>query len=294
MRRGLSYYLQNLMLVERNREWLSSDIKWKYKWGYYPALVGSYCRILSKKRRIKYLGRRFAFDNVATPFNLQNYPFEISRKILANMDAHPKSVLDIGGNLGQFSVTMKHLLGRAAQIDIFEPNGKIFLLLEQNVAGLEHVRAYNYGLGEAVAGHETATMYYEPGRSATGSLIRGNASDQTETVSGVEVVLVSSVAPVTGKNTYDLVKIDVEGYELHVLRALAQIQMKYLFLEVSLDRVRDYAHSELYSTMERAFGPFDIVYSSAVSKNAITYDILLRFAGDLTPGHASSQYAKVP
>ncbi len=62
------------MLVERNREWLSSDIEWKYKWRYYPALVGAYTRLLSKRRRVKYLGKRFYFDNPATPLNLQNLP----------------------------------------------------------------------------------------------------------------------------------------------------------------------------------------------------------------------------
>ncbi len=65
------------------------------------------------------------------------------------MDAPPATVLDIGGNLGQFSVTMKHVLGPDAQIDIFEPNGKVFPLLEDNIANLENVRAFNYGLGEA-------------------------------------------------------------------------------------------------------------------------------------------------
>ncbi len=106
-------------------------------------------------------------------------------------------------------------------------------------------------------------MYFEPGRSGTGSLMRGNATDQAGTVSEIEVTLVSTVVLVTGRSAYDLVKVDVEGYEWHAVHALDGIQIGYLFMEVSLNRVKDYAHSELYSLLESMFGAFDVVYSSA-------------------------------
>lgn len=138
----LSYALQNLKLYERNREWLAAPISFTSKIAYYPAIAASYLRLgLHHSKSIRYLGSVFHYDNPATPLNLQNYPYEVGHKLLSHMTSMPSSVLDIGANLGQFSVTLAHLCPEA-QIDAFEPNPAVWAILTQNAN--DRIRCFNY------------------------------------------------------------------------------------------------------------------------------------------------------
>lgn len=267
----LSYQLKNLKIRERNKEWLTaSGVSSATKLSYYLHIAKS----LSLNRRvIKYLGKDFNYDNPATPLNLQNYPYEISERILANMDKHPRAVLDIGGNIGQFSVTINHILKNKAKIDTFEPNPYAFEYLEKNTRGEKNIRLFQYGLGEK---SETITLYFEPTRSAIGSFIKDNAGNDVEER---KVKITKDVKKYTKRAHYDLVKIDVEGYEKYALSALQGISFDYMFIELSGQaRTKDYDHSVLITQIQDQFGKFDIVYCSGVAKDSITLDMLVRFS----------------
>lgn len=268
----LSYAFQNLKLLERNREWLTAPISPGNKLVYYPAIVASYFRLGTRhSKSIKYLGTDFYYDNPATPLNLQNYPYEVGKKLLGHMEFAPAHVLDIGANLGQFSLTLAHLCPEA-RIDSFEPNPGVFGLLTKNAT--DRMRCFNYALGPQTADHE---FFHEPNRSGVGSFFRENAGSQDK-VEAITVHVLHDPAEVTGRHEYDLVKIDVEGFELEVLGALGGIRTEYLYIEVSgSGRRRNYSDSEINDALRTTFGNFDIVYSSGVATGANTYELLLRF-----------------
>lgn len=267
----LSHQIKNLKIRERNKEWLTaSGVSPSMKLMYYAHITKS---ISLNQRVIKYLGRRFYYDNPAAPLNLQNYPYEISKRILANMDKRPKTVLDIGGNIGQFSVTINHILGGKSKIDTFEPNPYAFEYLEKNTQNLKNIRLFRYGLGEK---NETITLYFEPTRSAIGSFIKDNAGENIEEQ---KVKIIKDVKNRTKRMHYELIKIDVEGYEKYALAALRGLTFDYMFIELSgQTRTKDYDHSTLITQIRDQFGEFDIVYCSGVEKGSITFDMLLRFS----------------
>ena len=68
-----------------------------------------YICILLNKRKIKYFGRSFYYDNRFSPAILENYPKEISEINEAIDLSKIKNVLDVGANIGQFSFTLKSL-----------------------------------------------------------------------------------------------------------------------------------------------------------------------------------------
>lgn len=267
--------LKNLMLIERNKEWLTSNIPLKDKLTYYPSMGSSYVRMMSGRgKQIQYFGKPFAFDNPATPFNLQNYPYEITNKVLRHMAIVPKYIMDIGGNIGQFPVTVAAIIPDA-HIDALEPNGDIYKILEKNAKHYPHIHTYNVGVGES---DNTAKMYYEPTRSGIGSLIAENAGDPSH-LKEIPITLVNDVASVTGRTHYDLITIDVEGYEMDVVKCLKGIKTKYLFMEVSTQsRAKTYLHSELFEHIRTNLGDYDVVYSLGHSSVLTpTFDILFEF-----------------
>lgn len=277
-----SYILKNLMLVSRNREWLTSRIPASEKVRYYPAFLGSYVRLLTTKDKyIQYFNQRFYYDNPATPFNLQNYPFEITHKILRHMKSSPKRALDIGANIGQFPLTLASILPEI-EVDALEPNGDIYETLKRNASNFKRVKIYNYGVGKPV---KNAKMYYEPSRSGTGSLLAENAGDIGGAVKQIPIQLTDNIPSVTKHDKYDLITIDVEGYEMDVVKCLNNIKTKYLFMEVSgQGRSKTYDHSVLFDNIRKALGEFDIVYLMGYSSSNPTFDMLLEFHEKTTKG----------
>ncbi|HSX36465.1 MAG TPA: FkbM family methyltransferase [Patescibacteria group bacterium] len=273
-----TYLLKNLMLVSRNREWLVSNIPLGEKVAYYRAFLAAYARLAVKKdKRIRYFGHDFYYDNPATPFNLQNYPFEITHKILRHMKITPKHVIDIGGNIGQFPITMAAIVPDA-KVDALEPNGDIYKILKKNASAYNNVKTYNVGVGASKA---SAKMFYEPTRSGVGSLLQENAGDKAR-LKEIPITLVDDVPKLTKRDHYDLVTIDVEGYEMEVVKCLSGLKTRYLFMEVSTQgRSKTYRHATLFENIKKALGNFDIVYATGYSStSAPTFDILFEFLDD--------------
>lgn len=232
---------------------------------------------LTRKKEIYYFGNKFVFDNWTTSCTLQMYPNEVRYKILENIDSEVKHVLDIGGNIGQFSVTAKKFLPHS-EICIFEPNKVPFSLLEKNVKNLKNIYLYPYGVGSDGV-HE---FFYVNGMTATGSAVKGNADfspirkGQKMDLIKDSVEFVSDIKAVTGRGDFDLIKIDVEGYECDVLKYIKNVKARYLFIEVSGARFKDFSHSDLFSIVEKKFGSFDIVYQSGVTLGLKHFDVLLK------------------
>lgn len=272
MAKELSYthYIKNLKLIERNKEWLANTgVSRPEKMAYYGRIATS---IASGSNKIKYLGADLYYDNPATPLNLQNYPYEISKKILANMHKKPKTILDIGGNLGQFSLTINHVLKNKAKIDVFEPNSYIYEFLKKNIKPYANIYAHNYGLGDT---SKTETLYFNPTRTGIGSVLKKNAGEGK--LLKQEITITNKPEKVTARVKYDLVKIDVEGYEYHALKALKNIRFEYLFVEFSgQGRSKDYSHSEMFAVAKEYWGDFDIYYCGGLTKEVGTFDLLLR------------------
>jgi len=241
------------------------------KLSYYVQIAISY--VLCTKK-IKYLGSTIYYDNPATPLNLQNYPYEIKSKVLANMLKKPKTVLDIGGNLGQFSLTINHMLKSDVVIDIFEPNSYVFELLKKNISTKKNMHIYNYGLGDSNA---KKVLHFNPRRTGIGSLIKQNAGDDANLQQ--IVCITHDPHEITNRKKYDLVKVDVEGYELHAIRGLAGISCDYLFIELSgQTRKKDYFHSEMMALLSKQWGEYDVYYSGGFdSREDESFDVLIRF-----------------
>ena len=209
------------------------------------------------------------------PISLQAYPHEIKHKILENTGSPIKKILDIGGNIGQFAITANHFLPEA-EIFVFEPNQSAYDLLEKNTKDINGINIFKYGIGKP----SKQDLYFLKDCSATGSLIKENSQinkmgneDQPEKVT---IELTNDIKKVTGHNHFDLVKIDVEGYEYEVIKELKNIKSKYLFIEISGNRGKSFFHSDILVAIKENWGDFDINYQGSFTKDSSTFDLLLQ------------------
>ncbi len=270
------HQLKQIHPIKRNVAWWQGGQKRYYKIAYYPAIVVSFTKaLLGKPKTIHYLGQTMLYDNKATPLSLMYYPHEVKQKILNNADEPPLTVLDIGGNIGQFAITLHNLIPKA-RIDSFEPNPISYKILSQNTDGLDAIRIYNMGVGP----QKKQTLYYTAGKSATGSMLEKNSITAGETSKpiGVDIKMTDNIYRITKRNTYDLIKIDVEGYEFNVITALKGIKTKYLFIEMSGNsRQKDASSSKVLSEIADKFGDYEIISISSADKDSQNFDLLLKF-----------------
>lgn len=270
----IGHFLQ-LRLVYRNVIWWRGGQSLKNKLGYYFAIIATYARyIFSHELRIKYLGADLYYDNPVAPLTLMYYPHEISKKILSNIDGSVTRVLDIGGNIGQFSLTFSNLCPDV-KIDSFEPNRYCYEIFKLNAKVNKNIRIYNYGIGP----RGNRTLHYSPTQSSIGSLLEDNSKTEiTKNLQKTTIKTIDTVPTVTKRKTYDLIKIDVEGYEYNVIKNLKGVKTRYLFIEMSgYGRTKDATSSKVLSAIQSTFGAYEIMNISEANVKSVNFDILVKF-----------------
>jgi FkbM family methyltransferase len=124
--------------------------------------------------------------------------------------APPQVILDLGANIGAAAVYFATRWPEA-RIVALEPDPATFARLARNTSTFERVTA----LQLAVAGEAGEATLYRTGYTLTGSLVGGDGHGEPIAVETVSLDWLVG-GPCEGR--VDLVKFDVEGLELDVLR----------------------------------------------------------------------------
>ena len=156
---------------------------------------------------------------------------------LESLDLAGKTVYDVGGYEGVFSLFFARRVGPAGRLVTFEPNPSNHAKIVANVAlnGFTHVDVRQVAIGAAPG---TATLVFPEDETARGSLVRDIQAQirEEKRVAAVEVPVETIDSLVqTGVPEPDFVKIDVEGLELDVLRGMAGILLRRrpaLYIEI--------------------------------------------------------------
>lgn len=132
--------------------------------------------------------------------------------------------VDVGANIGYFSLLASGNFPRGRIISL-EPVSKSFEALKANIAlnKINNIEAFNIAAGKT---EETSTIYLA-GDDNTGmsSLHQPeNYSGQTEMV---KVTRLDQLAVDLKLEQIDVIKIDVEGYELAVLEGMKEVMEKF-------------------------------------------------------------------
>jgi FkbM family methyltransferase len=127
-------------------------------------------------------------------------------------------ILDIGANIGCTALLFGEL---ARNVYVFEPSPTTFRFLETNISrsGLKNVFPYNMGLG-AESGEYPLT--FAPSNRSGGFVSNQTQASAGHTVEKIVIRPLDEVMKSLSISRVDFVKIDVEGFEGHVLRGAKQ------------------------------------------------------------------------
>jgi FkbM family methyltransferase len=125
------------------------------------------------------------------------------------------TVLDVGANLGLYTVLLSRLVGPTGRVIAFEPDPHHVALLTKNCAlnGCANVEAHNVALGSGSGRLALRRRFFNSGANTLGNADR----KQFPTEVAVDVVSLDEFLPMLRP---DLVKIDVQGWEVDVLSGM--------------------------------------------------------------------------
>jgi FkbM family methyltransferase len=141
-------------------------------------------------------------------------------------------VLDVGANLGAFTLTFANKVGIKGRVYAFEPQRFVYQTLCANMAlnNIMHAYLYNVGVGDAAGALTIPMLDYRQENNFGGMYLDDFKKKGIEQTEDVKIITIDSLA----LEKCHFMKIDVEGMELEVLKgadATIRQHMPVVFVE---------------------------------------------------------------
>lgn len=153
-----------------------------------------------------------------------------------------RTIFDVGGNFGQSALRFSRAFPQA-RILTFEPVPDSFRKLQRNIAGRGGIEAFNHGFGDMPGSFE---IQIQP--NAGGNTLIGSKSPLGSVKIRLETI--DAFAAEKRIESIDLLKIDVEGYELQVLRGaagmLARGAVRHVYAECVFAPDPVFSHTDFF------------------------------------------------
>ena len=137
--------------------------------------------------------------------------------ILREVTRQGDTCLDVGANLGYFTVKLAGYAGPTGTVLAFEPNPELYPFLAENIATnvLVKAKAFDLGLG---AKRQTITLTFERRYSGGGTVVAGGGSAEA---CAIQIDALDDMP--TCPRQVDVIKIDIEGGEPNAFAGMKQL-----------------------------------------------------------------------
>ena len=177
---------------------------------------------------------------------------------LSRQGVTPKTVIDVGANVGQFAIAAAKTFPGVA-VHSFEPNPPCAAKLRANVTSLGNIKVYELALGE----NEGKIEFHVNSHSHSSSILPLAKSHldafpqaRETSVIPVKVSTLDRVFHEVEMQEPVLLKLDVQGYELQVLQGAADFlkRVDFVLLEASFKPM--YQGEPLFMDVEKKMQEF--------------------------------------
>jgi len=204
-------------------------------------------------------------------------------RCLLNKDAS-LTIFDIGANIGQTTISLNYAFPNS-QIFAFEPIKSTYDTLIKKTAKIDRFRGFNYALGA----HSGQKKVWLSSNSLINTLVSADDTGRDDRCES-EISIPSEVVQIDTLDSFckthqlgfiDLLKVDVEGYEMEVMKGaknhLSQNLIKLIYSEVSFiegDKSHQYfceLHEFLLAYGFRLYGLYEVGRTNLNGNGCISY-----------------------
>ncbi|TSC93066.1 MAG: SAM dependent methyltransferase [Candidatus Berkelbacteria bacterium Licking1014_7] len=159
------------------------------------------------------------------------------------------TVIDIGANLGYYVLQEAKLVGQTGTIYAIEPVKENFLFLQKNINynKLNNVRSFQLALGDKNKNGEINIS-----QKRNWSNVKQNLSKDFKLIKKQSVRMRALDSFIKGKKMPDIIRMDVEGYEIEIIhgmeRILKQKKLK-IVIETHPHLVTNNARRQMFKTL---------------------------------------------
>jgi len=211
-----------------------------------------------KRRRPTYYQGYWLWPSTSNWQSLfSRYEKNVGAAIKSNLSTG-STFFDIGANVGWFTLFASRIVGPLGHVYSFEPSPDAYARLSENVRGLKNVHTFKYGIGNKDGELEFAFQDASMGASfieAVAEITKHFSPHTPIRKTRVEIRKIDSL--LSQSKPPDLVKIDVEGFELEVLKGAANLlsQRPALIVEIHPRQLKlsDGSETEIFHLLE-SFG----------------------------------------
>ena len=149
-------------------------------------------------------------------------------------------VLDVGTNVGETLLNFAKLIGMDGFVYGFEPDEINFANVQKNIELNEfgNVHVFNFGISDR---RETLKLYrIDPHNLGMNRILSDAEAAEFDDFTTIETDTLDNVIEQNKISRVDVIKIDIEGYEMHALRGARAVLEKHkprLFIEVGYSRL---------------------------------------------------------
>lgn len=155
----------------------------------------------------------------------EKFPSRVFKRLLNVGDR----VIDVGANIGYYSLLASEIVGPSGRIFSFEPVTKIFDKLLLNSSDHSNITPVQVACGEQGG---MTNIYVADDSCSAGSRISTPFENQPAITEQIKLIKLDDYIE---DQKIDMVKIDVEGYEIHVLKGMADILRDNLHIKVFIE-----------------------------------------------------------
>jgi len=143
----------------------------------------------------------------------------LTTKLLSKELKKGMTCLDVGGNIGYYTLLESNIVGDTGKVIVIEPSPPNFQHLKKNleIQDAKNIDAYNFAAGD-VDGNVNFLVYQESNGSFT--IPDGETTDLPGELIKVPAKRIDTFLDELNINHVDFVRMDVEGYESHIIQGM--------------------------------------------------------------------------